>query len=99
MKILRPTVLALSLTLLLASTASAGNIGGLRTSGNIGGLRTSGNIGGTRSAGNIGGTRSAGQVSPPMSSAALNATTSRIDLELSLFAGLIRMLFESSAII
>ena len=53
----KPTVCAVALTLTLASSAFAGNIGGARTNavGNIAGTRT-GNIGGTRT-GNIGGTR------------------------------------------
>jgi hypothetical protein len=53
----KPTLCAVALTLVLASSAVAGNIGGARTNafGNIGGARV-GNIAGTRT-GNIGGTR------------------------------------------
>jgi hypothetical protein len=99
MRIIKPTILALSLTLIVCSTASAGNIGGLRTSGNIGGTRSAGNIGGMRSAGNIGGTRSSG-IAPL--SAAPSHGTSRVELESSIsgaFASLIRMLLESGALL
>lgn len=99
MKILKPTILVLILTLMVCSTASAGNIGGLRTSGNIGGTRSAGNIGGMRSAGNIGGTRSSGMV--PVS-VAPSHVTSRVDLEAAIsgtFTGLIRMLLESGALL
>ena len=63
MKRTRKTLCASLLTLVLASTAMAGNIGGMKTNaaGNIGGLKTNaaGNIGGmrTNAAGNIGGLR------------------------------------------
>ena len=50
MKFIRPTLVALILTITVSSTALAGNIGGLRSAGNIGGMRNAGNIGGTRSA-------------------------------------------------
>jgi|GEM_PF-2490616 len=55
---IKPTICAIALSMVLSSSALAGNIGGLRTTaaGNIGGMRT-GNIGGTRT-GNIGGMRS-----------------------------------------
>ena len=99
MRILKPTILALTLTLMVCSTASAGNIGGLRTSGNIGGTRSAGNIGGMRSAGNIGGTRSSGIV--PLSAAPRHAT-SREDFETAIsgtLTGLIRMLLESGALL
>jgi hypothetical protein len=101
MRTLRPTILALTLTLMVSSTtAFAGNIGGLRANGNIGGLRTAGNIGGTRMTGNIGGTRSAGIVS---TSATLTTNgSSRVDLETAIsgtLAGLIRMLLESGALL
>ena len=100
MRILQPTLLAICLTFIIASTASAGNIGGMRTSGNIGGMRSAGNIGGTRTAGNIGGTRSAGQ-GPQINAPLLNTATSRLDLETffsSSFAGLIRMMLESGGL-
>lgn len=63
MKRIRRTLFASLLTFAIASTAMAGNIGGLKTNrtGNIGGLRTTaaGNIGGlrTNATGNIGGLR------------------------------------------
>ncbi len=43
MKTLRPTI-ALILTLMVSSTALAGNIGGLRSAGNIGGTRSAGTV-------------------------------------------------------
>ena len=91
MRILKPTILALVLSLLLSSTASAGNTAGLRTAGNIGGTRSAGNIGGTRTAGII-----------PDRPAPINVGTSRIDLEAAFsgsFTGLIRMLLESGALL
>lgn len=91
MKFLKPTLLALTLIIMVSSTAFAGNIGGLRTAGNIGGLRSSGNIGGTRSS---------AIVSP--STAPVTNGTSRFNLESefsSTFAGLIRMLLESAALL
>ena len=52
MKRIRKTLCASLLTIVIASTAMAGNIGGLKTNaaGNIGGMRTNaaGNIGGLR---------------------------------------------------
>ncbi len=95
MRILRPVVLALTVTLMVSSTVSAGNIGGLRTTGNIGGTRSAGNIGGTRAAGNIGGTRSAG-IAPQ--STVSNLDSARFNLE-STLSGLIRMLLESGALL
>jgi hypothetical protein len=99
MRIVKPTILALTLMLMVCSTASAGNIGGLRTAGNIGGTRSAGNIGGMRSAGNIGGTRSSGIV--PLTLAPSHGT-SRLDFESTIsgtFASLIRMLLESGALL
>lgn len=90
MRILQPTILALTLTIMVSSTAFAGNIGGMRTSGNIGGLRSAGNIGGTRSAG-----------VPTTAAPIPNPAASRTDLETPIsgtFAGLIRMLLESGAL-
>ena len=92
MRILKPTILAVALTVMLCSTASAGNIGGMRTSGNIGGMRSAGNIGGTRSAGII----------PPTAAPVSNRGTSRVDFETAVsdtFVGLIRMLLESGALL
>jgi hypothetical protein len=100
MRILQPTILALTLTMAVSSTAVAGNIGGLRSAGNIAGLRTAGNIGGTRSLGNIGGTRSArsgAQTDVPNT----NPSTPRLELESAIsgtFGSLIRMLLESGAL-
>lgn len=98
MKSLKPTLLALTLIMVVSSTAVAGNIGGLRTNGNIGGLRTNGNIGGTRTAGNIGGTRTANVPAPIVAPPA----ATRFDFEATIsgtFAGLIRMLLESGALL
>ena len=98
MKSLKPTLLALTLIMVVSSTAMAGNIGGLRTNGNIGGTRTAGNIGGTRTAGNIGGTRTANVPTPIIAPPA----STRFDFETIVsgtFAGLIRMLLESGALI
>ena len=97
MKILRPVLLAVTLTMIVSSTAFAGNIGGLRTSGNIAGPRSAGNIAGPRSAGNIGGAHNTSLVNPnigPRTPAA-----SRFEATLSgTFAGLIRMLLENGAL-
>lgn len=92
MKIHRPTILAVAFTLIISSTAFAGNIGGLRTAGNIGGTRSSGNIGGTRSA----------SVAPPTTASSLHLGVSRSALEDTFpetFAGLIRMLLDSGALL
>ena len=103
-KYVKATMLAAMLTIGLSTSASAGNIGmrttgniGMRTSGNIG-MRTSGNIG-MRTSGNIGmrGAGQAGQNSSPR-----DLSTSRFNLETALsgtFAGLIRMLLESGALL
>lgn len=87
MKKLQSTLLALTLIIMVSSTALAGNIGGLRSAGNIGGMRSAGNIGGMRST-------NAPQIIVPRSS--------RFDLEGSFseaFTGLIRMLVESGALL
>ena len=92
MNILRPTLLALALTLTVSSSAFAGNIGGLRTTGNIGGTRSTGNIGGTRSP----------SIAPHSTGASLNPVGSRLYADGMLsgaFAGLIRMLLESGALL
>jgi hypothetical protein len=86
---LKPTILALTLIMVVSSTTFAGNIGGLRTAGNIGGLRT---------AGNIGGTRSAAIPNAPIES----AEPSRFDLQSAIsdsFVGLIRMLLDAGALL
>jgi hypothetical protein len=90
MKSLKPTILALTLTMVVSSTAFGGNIGGLRTAGNIGGLRSAGNIGGTRS----------NRISPSVPN--VGPEQSRIDLESTFagsFVGLIRMLLDSGALL
>ena len=90
MRILKATIFSLVLTLLLSSTASAGNIAGLRTTGNIGGTRSAGNIGGARIAG----------MAPGSMARITNGSTSRTDFAFSgTFAGLIRMLLESGALL
>jgi hypothetical protein len=90
MNYLKPTILALALTMVVSSTAFAGNIGGMRSTGNIGG---------TRIAGNIGGTRSARHSANP---AIVSRQPSRFELESVIpagFAGLIRLLLESGALL
>ena len=92
MKILRPTLLALAITLTVSSTAFAGNIGGLRTAGNIGGMRSTGNIGGTRSA----------STAPHTTGGTLTPVGPQFHAEgmfSGAFAGLIRMLLESGALL
>jgi len=101
MKTLKPTLLAITLIVMVSSTVLAGNIGGLRTTGNIGGTRSAGNIGGTRSAGNIGGTRTAGSA-PVGTASSIAPGFSRFDLENILsgtLTGFIRMLLESGALL
>ena len=96
MKTLRPTLLTVTLMIMVSSSAFTGNIGGLRTAGNIGGMRSAGNIGGMRSAGNIGGMRSTG-VAPRIAPG-----SPRLDLEGAFsgtLTGLLRMLLESGALI
>jgi hypothetical protein len=88
MKSARSTLLTLSLTVALSSTAFAGNIGGMRTTsaGNIGGMRTTsaGNIGGMRtdSTGNIGGmrTNSLGNIGGLRNNPAYGSDLSSIDI-------------------
>jgi hypothetical protein len=92
MRILRPTILALTLTMMVSSSAFAGNIAGLKTSGNIGGTRSAGNIGGTRST----------DVTPPTIATITNPNTPQPSIEgtiSSTFAVLIRMLLESGALL
>jgi hypothetical protein len=100
MKRSAPTILSLILILVVSSTTFAGHIAGGRSTGNIAGGRTSGNIAGGRGTGNIAGGRAAGYTNPsiPDSSNGL----SRFDIETILsgtFAGLIRMLLESGALL
>jgi hypothetical protein len=86
MRYLKSTILGLVLTMVVSSTALAGNIGGLRTTGNIGGTRAAGNIGGTKSA--------VSQVVPVVSS-----ERSRLDMVSENFASLIRLLLDSGALL
>jgi hypothetical protein len=92
LKILKPTILALTLTMLMSSPALGGNIAGLRTTGNIGGMRSTGNIGGTRSANIV--PRAVGRNENPAASHFGTETTIS-----STFAGLLRMLLESGALL
>ena len=90
MKCLRPTILASILTMVVSSTALAGNIAGGRIAGHIA-------VG--RAAGNIPGGQSATVVNSP---GILAAQVSRVDLESAIsgsFAGLIRMLLDSGALL
>ena len=92
MKTLKPTLLAITLIVMVSSTALAGNIGGLRTTGNIGGTRSAGNIGGTRTAGSA----------PVGTASSIAPGFSRFDLENILsgtLTGFIRMLLESGALL
>jgi hypothetical protein len=96
MKYVKATILTAVLTIGLSTSASAGNIG-MRTTGNIG-MRTTGNIG-MRTTGNIG-MRGAGQATQN-GSTAIDLSASRFTLETlsGTFAGLIRMLLESGALL
>ena len=92
MRILRPTILALALTMIVSSSAFAGNIGGLKATGNIGGTRSTGNIGGTRST--VGPRSSVVPITEP--------STSQPNVESAIsstFAGLFRLLLESGALL
>jgi hypothetical protein len=96
MKALKPTIFALILTMVISSTAMAGNIGGTRIAGNIGGARAAGNIGGARSAGTIGGPRT--MFSSPVD---LTTRASRLDVETAILGSLrnlLGLLLESSAL-
>ncbi len=101
MKRSAPPILSLILTMIVSSTAFAGNIAGGRATGNIPGGRTSGNIAGGRAAGNIAGGRSAAYTNPSIYAEATKGA-SRVDLETAIsstFTGLIRMLLESGALL
>ena len=82
MKTLRPTI-ALILTLMVSSTALAGNIGGLRSAGNIGGTRSAGTV--------I--TQGIVMDGPEAQRFNVESTLSGS------FAGLIRMLFDAGALL
>jgi hypothetical protein len=88
MKYVKATILTAVLTIGLSTSASAGNIG-MRTTGNIG-MRTTGNIG----------MRGAGQATQN-GSTGIDLSASRFTLETlsGTFAGLIRMLLESGALL
>jgi hypothetical protein len=97
MKRSAPTLVTLILTLVVSSTAFAGHIAGGRAAGNIAGGRTAGNIAGGRAAGNIPGGRSAS-----FTNTSINTNTARLGLETTIsstFAGLLRMLLESGALL
>jgi len=92
MRIIRSAILALTLTMIVSSSALAGNIGGLKATGNIGGTRSAGNIGGTRSTG----------VTPAGIVPITDPSSSQSQIETafsSIFAGLFRMLLESGALL
>ena len=97
MKRSAPATLSLLLTVLISSTAFAGNIAGGRAAGNIPGGRATGNIAGGRATGNIAGGRSASISNP-----SVTADRTRFgigDTISSTFAGLFRMLLESGALL
>lgn len=101
MKRSAPTILSLILIFVVSSTTSAGNIAGGRSTGNIAGGRTSGNIAGGRTTGNIAGGRAATAFTNPSIPGSTNGL-SRFDIETTFsgtFAGLIRMLLESGALL
>jgi len=83
-------ILASLLTLIIVSTAFAGNIAGGKVAGNIPGGRTAGHI-------------AVGRSSTPVTGTGILLTdSSRIDLESAIsegFAGLIRMLLVSGALL
>jgi hypothetical protein len=94
-----PTILALILTIVVSSTAFAGNIAGGRAAGNIAGGRAAGNIAGGRATGHIAGGRTATYTSPSIDSEPTNGI-SRLDLGNAWsITGLIRMLLESGALL
>jgi len=101
MKRSAPIILSLALTMVVASTAVAGNIAGGRAAGNIAGGRAAGNIAGGRSTGNIAGGRSAAYTNPSIYAEPTNGN-SRVNLQTIVsgsFTGLIRMLLESGALL
>ncbi len=90
MKRLTPTILASILTIMISSTALAGNIAAGRIAGHI-------PIG--RAAGNIPGGRATSTINNP---AVFPTTTSRFELGSAVsgsFAGLIRMLLDGAALL
>ena len=88
MKRLKPTIFGLVLTMIVSSTAFAGNIAGGRAAGHIPGGRTAGHI-------------AIGRTSA-INREVSNTVPSRFNVESALsggFAGLIRMLFEAGALL
>jgi len=100
MKRFAPTILSIVLTIVVSSPAFAGHIAGGRASGNIAGGRAAGNIAGGRATGNIAGGRAAAAYSNPLSRPEVGISRFNLEGDLSgTFAGLIRMLLESGALL
>jgi len=98
MKRFGPTILSVILTIVVSSTAFAGHIAGGRANGNIAGGRAAGNIAGGRATGNIAGGRTAAY--GPSSRPEAGIASFNLERDLSgTFAGLIRMLLESGAVL
>jgi hypothetical protein len=102
MKRLPPIIFALLLITLVSSNALAGHIAGGRAAGNIAGGRITGNIAGGRASGNIAGGRvvtlhqpSITNLEPP---SGISTSASEVTFS-GTFAGLIRMLLESGALL
>jgi len=101
MKRSAPTILSVILIMVVSSTAFAGNIAGGRAAGNIAGGRAAGNIAGGRATGNIAGGRAAA-VYPNSSITPQPNSVRSLDFEGAFsgtLTGLIRMLFESGALL
>ena len=99
MKRFAPTILSIVLTIVVSSPAFAGHIAGGRASGNIAGGRAAGNIAGGRATGNIAGGRAAAY-SNPLSQPEVEIARFNLEGDVSgTFAGLIRMLLESGALL
>jgi hypothetical protein len=101
MKRSAPTVLSLILIMVVSSSAFAGNIAGGRAVGNIAGGRTAGHIAGGRASGHIAGGRTATVYTDSSIHPQLTNGISRYDETpfSGAFAGLIRMLLESGAML
>ena len=102
MKRSAPTILSLILIMVVSSNAFAGNIAGGRAVGHIAGGRTAGHIAGGRANGNIAGGRAATIYTNPSIHPELTNGISRSNVETGFsgaFAGLIRMLLESGALL
>jgi hypothetical protein len=101
MKRSAPTLLSIILTMVISSTALAGNIAGGRAAGHIAGGRAAGNIAGGRATGNIAGGRAAAAYPNSSITPHLNSARS-LDFEgvfSGTLTGLIRMLLESGALL